>query len=135
MPQRQKELAGSRQRIDEIDEQILDLLAERAKTVQEVIRTKVENQLPVFIPEREHQKSEAFKKMAEEKGIKPEWAEDFLRLIMSSSRDSQSQAKFPIATEEPKHILYIGGEGGMGKLYKQMIMDLAKVYAEEEGEK
>ena len=66
MPQRHKELAGSRQRIDEIDEQILDLLAERAKTVQEVIRTKVENQLPVFIPEREHQKSEAFKKMAEE---------------------------------------------------------------------
>ena len=39
---------------------------------------------------------------------------------MSSSRDSQSQAKFPIATSEPKHILYIGGEGGMGKLYKRI---------------
>lgn len=120
MPHRQQELAGSRQRIDEIDEQILDLLAERADIVKDVIRTKVENQLPVFIPEREQQKSDAFKKLAEEKGIKPEWAEDFLRLIMSSSRDSQSQAKFPIATDEPKHILYIGGEGGMGKLYKRI---------------
>jgi chorismate mutase/prephenate dehydrogenase len=120
MPHRHKELQRSRERIDEIDEQILDLLAERARTVQDVIRTKVENQLPVFVPIREKEKSEAFKKLAAQKGIKPEWAEDFLRLIMSSSRDSQSQSKFPIATEEPKHILYIGGDGGMGKLYKRI---------------
>lgn len=120
MPHRHKELQDSRKRIDEIDEQILDLLAERAKTVQQVIKTKVENQLPVFVPQREQEKSQAFKALAAERGIKPEWAEDFLRLIMSSSRDSQSQAKFPIATEEPKHILYIGGEGGMGKLYKRI---------------
>jgi len=120
MPHRHKELQDSRRRIDEIDEQILDLLAERAATVKQVIKTKVENQLPVFVPVREQEKSEAFKKMAMERGIKPEWAEDFLRLIMSSSRDSQSQSKFPIATEEPKRILYIGGEGGMGKLYKRI---------------
>jgi chorismate mutase/prephenate dehydrogenase len=120
MPHRHKELQRSRERIDEIDEQILDLLAERARTVQDVIRTKVENQLPVFVPIREKEKSEAFKKLAAQKGIKPEWAEDFLRLIMSSSRDSQSQSKFPIATEKPKHILYIGGDGGMGKLYKRI---------------
>lgn len=120
MPHRHKELQDSRRRIDEIDEQILDLLAERAATVKQVIKTKIENQLPVFVPVREQEKSEAFKKMAMERGIKPEWAEDFLRLIMSSSRDSQSQSKFPIATEEPKRILYIGGEGGMGKLYKRI---------------
>ncbi|RNC83092.1 MAG: bifunctional chorismate mutase/prephenate dehydrogenase [Balneola sp.] len=120
MPHRHKELQGSRQRIDEIDEQILDLLAERAKIVQEVIKTKVENQLPVFVPEREIEKSKSFKAKATERGIDPDWAEDFLRLIMSSSRASQSQEKFPMATEEPKHILYIGGEGGMGKLYKRI---------------
>ncbi len=120
MPHRHKELQNSRKRIDEIDEQILDLLAERAETVQQVIKTKIENQLPVFVPIREQEKSEAFKALAAERGIKPEWAEDFLRLIMSSSRDSQSQSKFPIATYEPKHILYIGGEGGMGKLYKRI---------------
>lgn len=120
MPHRHKELESPRKRIDEIDGEILDLLAERAKTVQDVIRAKVENKLPVFVPEREVEKSERFKKMAKEKGIDPEWAEDFLRMIMSSSRDSQSQEKFPIATEEPKQILYIGGEGGMGKLYKRI---------------
>ena len=120
MSHRHKELESPRLRLDEIDEEILDLLAERAKTVQEVIKRKVENKLPVFVPEREVEKSETFKKLAKEKGIDPEWAEDFLRMIMSSSRASQSQEKFPIATSEPKHILYIGGEGGMGKLYKRI---------------
>lgn len=120
MPHRHKELESPRKRIDEIDEEILDLLAERAKTVQDVIKAKVENKLPVFVPEREIEKSDRFKALADSKGIDPAWAEDFLRMIMSSSRDSQSQEKFPIATEEPKHILYIGGEGGMGKLYKRI---------------
>ncbi len=120
MPHRDKNLEKHRIRIDEIDEQILDLLAERAKVVQGVIKTKVENQLPVFVPKREEEKSDAFKKMASDKGIDPYWAEDFLRMIMTASRASQSQEKFPIATEEPKHILYIGGEGGMGKLYKRI---------------
>ncbi len=120
MSHNHKELAGSRKRIDEIDEQILDLLSERAEVVNAVIKTKVENQLPVFVPEREDEKSESFKKMAAKKGIDPEWAEDFLRMIMTSSREKQSQDKFPTATQEPKHILYIGGEGGMGRLYKKI---------------
>lgn len=120
MSHRHKELENPRKRIDEIDKEILDLLAERSKTVQDVIRAKVENKLPVFVPEREIEKSEAFKAMAKERGIDPDWAEDFLRMIMSSSRASQSQQQFPIATSEPKHILYIGAEGGMGKLYRRI---------------
>ncbi|MEP1152693.1 MAG: bifunctional chorismate mutase/prephenate dehydrogenase [Balneola sp.] len=120
MSDKQKVLEGSRKRLDEIDEHILDLLSERAEVVNAVIKTKVENQLPVFVPKREEEKSVSFKKLASEKGIDPDWAEDFLRMIMTSSRDKQSQDKFPIATAEPKHILYIGGEGGMGKLYKRI---------------
>lgn len=120
MSDKQKVLEGSRKRLDEIDEHILDLLSERAEVVNAVIKTKVENQLPVFVPKREDEKSESFKKLALQKGIDPDWAEDFLRMIMTSSRDKQSQDKFPIATAEPKHILYIGGEGGMGKLYKRI---------------
>lgn len=120
MSDKQKALEGSRKRIDEIDERILELLSERAEVVNAVIKTKVENQLPVFVPKREDEKSASFKKSAKEKGIDPEWAEDFLRMIMTSSRDKQSQNKFPTATAKPKHILYIGGEGGMGKLYKKI---------------
>lgn len=120
MPSTSKELEAPRKRIDEIDEYILDLLAERGKIVRDVIKRKAENKLPVFVPEREQEKSEMFKKQAQSKGIDPEWAEDFLRMIMSSSRATQSQEKFPIATEQPKSILFIGGEGSMGKLYRRV---------------
>ncbi len=120
MSHRHKDLESPRKRIDEIDEQILDLLSERGEIVRDVIKRKVENQLPVFVPAREEEKSKAFKKLAKTKGIDPDWAEDFLRMIMTASRATQSQETFPIATSEPKHILFIGGEGGMGKLYKRM---------------
>lgn len=120
MSHRHKDLESPRKRIDEIDEQILDLLSERGEIVRDVIRTKVEKQLPVFVPKREDEKSQAFKELARTKGIDPDWAEDFLRMIMTASRATQSQEKFPIATEEPKHMLFVGGEGGMGKLYKRI---------------
>jgi chorismate mutase/prephenate dehydrogenase len=120
MSHKHKELESPRKRIDEIDEHILDLLAERGDIVREVIKRKVKNHLPVFVPQREEEKTEAFKQLAEVKGIDPFWAEDFLRMIMTASRATQSQEMFPSATESPKHILFIGGDGGMGKLYKRM---------------
>ncbi|WP_103664271.1 bifunctional chorismate mutase/prephenate dehydrogenase [Gracilimonas amylolytica] len=120
MSHRHKDLESPRKRIDEIDEQILNLLSERGEIVQDVIREKIKNKLPVFVPKREEEKSDAFKELAKAKGIDPEWAEDFLRMIMTASRASQSQQQFPIATKEPKHILFVGGEGGMGSLYKRV---------------
>src|SRR5690554_2721642 len=120
MTDKYKNLESPRKRIDEIDEHILELLSERGEIVRDVIKRKVESQLPVFVPDREDEKSEAFKNKAKEKGIDPEWAEDFLRMIMSSSRATQSQEKFPIATDSAKTILFIGGEGGMGSLYKRI---------------
>jgi chorismate mutase/prephenate dehydrogenase len=88
--------------------------------VKDIIRRKVENQLPVFVPKREEEKTEAFKARAKDKGIDPEWAEDFLRMIMTSSRATQSNEKFPMATPDPKTILFVGGEGGMGSLYRRI---------------
>lgn len=120
MSDRYKDLESPRKRIDEIDEQILDLLSERSGIVKDVIRRKVENQLPVFVPKREEEKTESFKAKAKDKGIDPEWAEDFLRMIMTASRATQSNEKFPMATSEPRKILFVGGEGGMGKLYRQI---------------
>jgi chorismate mutase/prephenate dehydrogenase len=40
-------------------------------------------------------------------------------MVMSASRATQSADHFPRSTTEPKHILYVGGEGGMGKLYRK----------------
>jgi chorismate mutase/prephenate dehydrogenase len=113
----QDDLKIQRQQIDIIDEQILDLLSKRNEVAHDVVKRKVEKQLPIFVARREQEKSKDFRKKAEERGLDPDWAEDFLRMIMSASRATQSALTFPRATEEPKHILFVGGEGGMGKLY------------------
>lgn len=120
MSPKEKKLGPQRNRIDEIDSKLLDLLAERREIVHEVIDKKIENQLPIFAPKREEEKTEKFRKMAAERNLDPDWAEDFLRMIMSSSRASQSSNEFPRATEEPKHILMVGAEGGMGSLYARI---------------
>ncbi|MEX2600049.1 MAG: bifunctional chorismate mutase/prephenate dehydrogenase [Balneolaceae bacterium] len=113
-------LKDQRQQIDQIDEKILDLLRERNEVVGDVVKRKIENRLPIFIAQREQEKTDSFRSKAIERGLDPEWAEDFLRMIMSSSRASQSDKTFPMATAEPKHILFIGGEGGMGRLYRRI---------------
>ncbi|MDZ7757207.1 bifunctional chorismate mutase/prephenate dehydrogenase [Rhodohalobacter sp.] len=114
------DLSSQRDQIDKIDRQILDLLKERNKVSREVIEYKIDNQLPVFVAEREEEKSVKFRSMAEERDLDPDWAEDFLRMIMSASRATQSTHTFPRATQEPKHILFVGGDGGMGSLYRKV---------------
>lgn len=121
MTPKEKKLNPQRNRIDEIDRKLLDLLDERRQIVHEVIDKKIENQLPIFAPKREEEKTKKFRRMATDREIDPNWAEDFLRMIMASSRDSQSSDEFPRATEKPKHILIVGAKGGMGSLYSRII--------------
>jgi len=121
MTPKEKDLKPQRNRIDEIDSKLLELLAERRGIVNEVIEKKIKNQLPIFAPKREDEKTQKFREMAAEHDLDPDWAEDFLRMIMASSRDSQSSHEFPRATEEPKNILIVGAKGGMGSLYSRII--------------
>ncbi len=121
MTQDQEQLNPQRRRIDQIDTQILDLLSERNNIVNEVIEKKIANQLPIFAPGREDDKTISFRKMAEERSLDPEWAEDFLRMIMAAARASQSADTFPRATKKAKHILIVGAKGGMGSLYSRII--------------
>ena len=121
MTQKEQKLGPQRERIDEIDNKLLDLLSERSDIVHEVIEKKIQNQLPIFAPEREDDKTEKFRQMAEKRDLDPDWAEDFLRMIMASSRASQSSNEFPRATKEAKDILIVGARGGMGSLYSRVI--------------
>lgn len=110
-------LAQTRARLDEVDHRLLDLLSERSLLVGQVLTTKKKEGLPIFVPEREQQKVVAFRAAALKRGMDPEWAEDFLRMIMGSSRASQSIGHQPCATPSPKVVLLVGGRGRMGELY------------------
>lgn len=107
-----------REEIDRIDTEILRLLQERKTMSESILRKKIEARIPVFMAGREAEKTASFRRQASELGLDPDWAEDFLRMIMSSSRATQSEMEFPRSTAEARTILYIGGEGGMGKAYR-----------------
>lgn len=115
-PENHDPLAGSRARLDAIDGRILELLAERGELLAEVAATKQREGLPIFVPEREAQKVAAFRSAATGKGLDPDWAEDFLRMVMGASRARQSTGDFPRAGS-PRTILFVGGRGRMGALY------------------
>ena len=112
-------LAGPREIIDDIDTQILALLEQRNGVVGDVIATKIRQGLPIFDAPREAEKIARFRQQAEQRGLDTEWAEDFLRMIMSSSRASQSHGEFPRAGTDPRDVLLVGGAGGMGSLYRR----------------
>lgn len=120
-PPAEDPLGPLRVRIDEIDNQILALLQERGEVVRQISATKLEHGLPVFVPAREGRKVDAFREKALERGLDPEWAEDFLRMMMSASRESQSALSFPRATPEARTVLLVGGEGSMGTLFRRVL--------------
>ncbi|MEN9840001.1 MAG: hypothetical protein RL177_1480 [Bacteroidota bacterium] len=110
-------LKPHRDRIDHIDKAILDLLKERNEVVKEVLVTKIAHKLPIFVAGREDRKIQSFREEAVRRDLDADWAEDFLRMIMSASRASQSTAEFPMSTLHPKTIVFVGGGGGMGTLF------------------
>ncbi len=120
MNDNQQSLNVFRDRIDEIDDEILRLLRERNDTVKKVIDTKIEKNLPIFVANRENEKITQFRENAKKLGLDSEWAGDFLRMIMSSSRAYQSGNTFPRTKAGSKNILMVGGGGGMGSLYARI---------------
>ena len=114
-------LADVRERLDAIDRDLLALLQSRNRLIGEVIAAKIERQLPIFDGAREDAKIARFRSEAVERDLDPDWAEDFLRMVMSSSRARQSQGRFPRAQGALRRVLLVGGGGSMGSLYRRML--------------
>lgn len=106
-----------RSRLDALDDAVLDLLQQRNDVVRGVAAAKLASAVPVFVAAREDDKVERFRASAIRRGLDPDWAEDFLRMIMSSSRASQAVGRFPRASSTPRTLVLVGGYGGMGSLY------------------
>lgn len=76
-------LAWHRQSIDNVDAALVHLLAERFKSTQAVGRLKAEHGLPPADPAREEEQVERLKRLAQESGLDPVFAERFLRFIVT----------------------------------------------------
>ena len=95
-----KDLAPLRARIDALDQQLLELLGQRAQAAQEVGKVKHGTNAPVFRPERERQVIDGL--IAKNKSpIAPEGITYIWREIMSACR----------ALEAPVRVAYLGPAG------------------------
>ncbi len=103
-----EDLAVLRQRIDELDRQIVDLLNERAKVVIHVGRAKQANGTPIYAPDREHAVLQRIADM--NPGPLPQ------RTLQAIYRELMSGS---FALEKPLMIGYLGPQGSHSHMAAQ----------------
>jgi chorismate mutase/prephenate dehydrogenase len=104
-----------RQRLNDIDRQLISLVAERKATSEEVARVKRSTGYPTRDYEREREVILGVRATATELGVSPALAEELLRLLIRSSLTTQEQASVAAhGAGTGRRVLVIGGGGKMG---------------------
>ncbi|RJG51283.1 bifunctional chorismate mutase/prephenate dehydrogenase [Motilimonas pumila] len=110
-----------RQQIDDVDQQLVDLLARRLALVAEVGEVKSEHGLPIYAPDREAAMLAKRRDEAQSKGVPPDLIEDILRRTMRESYASENDTGFKTVKPDLRNIVVIGGGGQLGKLFVNML--------------
>ena len=104
-----------RRRLNEIDRQLITLVAERKAVSGEVARVKRATGYPTRDYERERDVILGVRATASELGVSPALAEELLRLLIRSSLTTQEQASVMArGTGTGRRALVFGGGGKMG---------------------
>jgi len=111
-----------RQRVTDIDRQLISLVAERKRVSAEVARVKRATGYPTRDFEREREVILGVRTIATELGVSPALAEDLLRLLIRSSLTTQEQASVVArGTGSGRRVLVIGGAGKMGGWFVEFL--------------
>jgi len=121
-PESREQLNGLRERIDAIDTQIVDLLAQRKRTVEEVARVKQEHGLPMFHPAREENLISARRVQAQQAGLNPDYVEDLFRTVLRNSRVGQLDTLSRRGARPGAKVLIVGGRGNMGRFFERWFL-------------
>ncbi|WP_124055090.1 chorismate mutase [Arcanobacterium ihumii] len=78
-----RELELYRATIDNLDAALIHILAERFRCTKQVGLLKAQKALPASDPQREARQVERLKRLANETGLDPVFAEKFLRFIVA----------------------------------------------------
>jgi chorismate mutase/prephenate dehydrogenase len=111
------QLTALRNEIDEIDTQLVELLAKRRRVTTKVGELKSRVGMPIYAPDREAQLLTMRRQQAMEAGVSPELIEDILRRLMSDSYISQDASGYQCVNTESGKIVVIGGNGQLGKVF------------------
>ena len=104
-----------RQRVNDLDRQLVALVAERKAVSEEVARVKRATGRPTRDYEREREVLMGVRAMAAERGVSAELVEQLLRLLIRSSLTTQEHASVVArGAGTGRRALVIGGAGKMG---------------------
>ena len=104
-----------REQIDSIDKQLVELLAQRGRVVQQVTKVKQQHDLPTFHPAREENLISARRAQATQAGLDPDYVEDLFRTVMRHSRVGQLNTLGRRGVRPGAKVLIVGGLGNMGR--------------------
>jgi len=111
-----------RQRVTDIDRQLISLVAERKRVSGEVARVKRATGYPTRDYEREREVILGVRTIATELGVSPGLAEDLIRLLIRSSLTTQEQASVVARGKgSGRRVLVIGGAGKMGRWFVEFL--------------
>jgi chorismate mutase/prephenate dehydrogenase len=114
------ELNELRDQIDQVDKQMVDLLAQRLALVEKVGEVKSEQGLPIYVPEREAAMLASRREEAEKQGVPPQLIEDILRRTMRESYTSEKDSGFKCLNPDLGSVVIVGGHGQLGGLFGRM---------------
>ncbi|MCI0517357.1 MAG: bifunctional chorismate mutase/prephenate dehydrogenase [Woeseiaceae bacterium] len=102
-------------RLDAVDRQLVELVAERQKVVTEIGRNKLASGLATRDYEREKDVLETAARHAKALGVDPKLTEQILRVLIRSSLASQERDRVVAEGKgDGQRVLVIGGAGKMG---------------------
>ncbi len=110
-----------REKIDQVDRQLIELFAERLKLVAEVGKVKSEHGIPVYAPEREKAMIDARCLEAEKLGVPANLIEDVLRRVMRESYANENKHGFKQVNSNIQKIVIVGGLGKLGRLFNRFL--------------
>ncbi len=106
-----------REQIDQLDQQLIQLLAQRLALVAEVGKIKHQYGLPIYAPDRESAMIDARRKEAENYGVPADLIEDVLRRVMRESYASENKYGFKTVNPAIRKMVVVGGRGKLGGLF------------------
>ena len=112
-----EELTNIRNQIDEVDRQLLPLLAKRLELVTEAGRVKSDSGLSIYAPDRESAMIASRRADAEACGVPPGLVEDVMKRIIRESYARESGNGYRTLAPTRRPVVLVGGGGKMGSLF------------------
>lgn len=111
-----------RQRLSQVDRDLVALIAARQQIVAEIGAHKIQNAVPTRDYEREREVLKGARRQALDLGLEPDLAEQVMHLLIQSSLTQQEQTRVAAGTSGAgKRVLIIGGSGKMGIWFAEFL--------------